>query len=196
MTKQLEFYFEFSSPYGFLGSQKIEELADSIGRRVVWYPFLLGAVYKKFGDSPLSHPLKKKYLFKDFARRAALLKLGEVKTPANFPGNSLAPCRMTYWVERTNPEKVGEFVKTMYANYWIDGREVGNIEDILDVVMQIGLSKEDAKIGVQEQETKDRAREVTDSAIEKGVFGSPFISIDNELFWGTDRFDDIKSLYG
>ena len=85
MTKQLEFYFEFSSPYGFLGSQKIEELADSIGRRVVWYPFLLGAVYKKFGDSPLSHPLKKKYLFKDFARRAALLKLGEVKTPANFP---------------------------------------------------------------------------------------------------------------
>ena len=196
MSKQLEFYFEYSSPYGFLGSQKIEELAQSIGRDVVWYPFLLGVVYREFGDSPLSHPLKKKYLFQDFARRAKLLGLGDVKTPTNFPGNSLTPCRMTYWVESVKPDKVGEFVKAIYGKYWFEGREVGGLDEVLEVVSQIGLDPADAESGVKEQTIKDRTREVTDSAIRKGVFGSPFIAIDNELFWGTDRFEDIKRLFG
>ena len=196
MAKHLEFYFEYSSPFGFLGSQKVEELADAIGREVVWYPFLLGVVYREFGDSPLSHPLKKNYLFKDFTRRAKLLGLSEVKTPTNFPGNSLTPCRMTYWVESINSEKVGEFVKAMYAKYWFDGREVGNLNDILDVVSQIGFDPAEAELGVNDQAIKDRTREVTDLAINKGVFGSPFIVIDSELYWGTDRFDDIKRLYG
>ena len=135
-------------------------------------------------------------MFKDFPRRAKLMGLSEVKTPANFPGNSLAPCRMTYWVEHTDPTKVGEFVKAIYEKYWIDGLEVGNVEDILDVVVQLGFDREAAELGVQDQAIKDRAREVTESAINKGVFGSPFIAIDDELFWGTDRFEDIKSLYG
>jgi len=46
----VEFYFDFASPYGFLAAMQIE----SIGRPVTCAPFLLSAVYKRFGQSPSS----------------------------------------------------------------------------------------------------------------------------------------------
>ena len=34
----LEFYFDFSSPYGYLAAEKIDELAAKFGRKVKWRP--------------------------------------------------------------------------------------------------------------------------------------------------------------
>ena len=54
MTTPTDFYFDFSSPYGYLGSQKIEALAARHGREVDWHPVLLGAVFKATGGAPLT----------------------------------------------------------------------------------------------------------------------------------------------
>ena len=67
----LDFYFDFSSPYGYLAAVQIEELAARHGRRVAWKPFLLGAVYKKIGGQPLvGQPLKGDYSLRDMQRTA------------------------------------------------------------------------------------------------------------------------------
>ena len=42
MPNPVEYYFDFSSPYGHIASEKIDELAASYGRAVLWRPFLLG----------------------------------------------------------------------------------------------------------------------------------------------------------
>ncbi len=39
MAAAIEFYFDFSSPYGYLASQRIDEVAEAYGREVAWKPF-------------------------------------------------------------------------------------------------------------------------------------------------------------
>ncbi|MGH8677651.1 MAG: DsbA family protein, partial [Burkholderiales bacterium] len=69
MVNPIEFYFDFSSPYGYFGSTRISALAAKHGRSVVWKPILLGAVFKVTGSGPLpSQPLKGDYSLRDIAR--------------------------------------------------------------------------------------------------------------------------------
>ncbi|MFT6775918.1 MAG: 2-hydroxychromene-2-carboxylate isomerase [Paracoccaceae bacterium] len=196
MTARMDFYFDFASPFGFLASRKIDALARAIGREITWRPFLIGAVYKAYGGGPLEHPLKKAYMFTDFRRRAKLDGAGEVTMPANFPASSVAPSRLTYWVDREAPEKTGDFVRAAYRAYWLDGRNTADPDAALDAAEAAGFDRAAAAAGAQDQRIKDRLRAETDAAPKRGVFGSPFILIDGAPFWGADRFDDIERLYG
>jgi 2-hydroxychromene-2-carboxylate isomerase len=71
MAAPIDFYFDFSSPYGYLAAQKIEALAAKHGREVDWHPVLLGVIFKETGSAPLTMvPLKGDYSRRDFERSA------------------------------------------------------------------------------------------------------------------------------
>ena len=85
MANPIDFYFDFSSPYGYFASAKIDELAAKHGRTVTWRPILLGAVFKITGGQPLpTIPLKGSYAAHDLARSARLFKV-PFKLPTKFP---------------------------------------------------------------------------------------------------------------
>jgi|RhiMethySRZTD1v2_1073278.scaffolds.fasta_scaffold769169_2 Protein of unknown function (DUF2478)/DSBA-like thioredoxin domain len=105
-----DFYFDFASPYGFIAAMQIEAKERAVRRR----PFLLGAVYKTFGQSPLDHPLKRKYVIEVDAPRMARRIGLELKIPADFPEHSLTPSRAFYWIEQQDPAKVVAFAKAVY----------------------------------------------------------------------------------
>ena len=59
MPQAIDFYFDFSSPYAYLGSERIDALTAKHGCEVIWRPYLMGAVFKQLGTSPLiSQPVK------------------------------------------------------------------------------------------------------------------------------------------
>ena len=71
MPQPLDFYFDFSSPYGYFASTRIDELAGRYGRDVEWHPILLGVVFKTTGSQPLPQvPMKGEYALHDFKRTA------------------------------------------------------------------------------------------------------------------------------
>ena len=144
----------------------------------------------------MEHPLKKAYMLKDFARSARLAGFPDARFPANFPASSVAPSRALYWIERSAPAKVAEFAESAFRAYWVAGKDVGNVGVALSIAEELGFSKDVVAAGMQEQEVKDRLRTVTDDAVAHGVFGSPFIQVDDEYFWGFDRFSQIERLYG
>ena len=85
MTTSLDFYFDFSSPYGYLASEWIDVLAEKYGRAVVWRPVLLGILFKSTGSAPLAQiPLKGAYSLHDFARSARYLGV-DYRQPTDFP---------------------------------------------------------------------------------------------------------------
>ena len=85
MSEALEFYFDFSSPYGYLASEKIDALAACYGRKVRWRPILLGVVFRQTGAAPLTEvPLKGEYSLRDFARSARFMDIPYTQ-PASFP---------------------------------------------------------------------------------------------------------------
>ena len=192
----MDFYFDFTSPYGFLASRTVDDLAQRIGRTATWHPFLIGAVYKEYGGAPLNNPLKRDYVFKDVFRTARLAGAGTMVIPENFPSSPVLPSRVFYWIDNQDPSKAREFAKQAYMAFWIDGRDPADPATSLEVAQGLGFDTEAITAGAQEQTTKDRLRDETGEAMKRGVFGSPFILIDDESFWGFDRFDHIAELYG
>ena len=188
----LDFYYDFSSPYGYFAATRISALAAQHGQGVKWRPILLGAVFKVTGSGPLpSLPLKGPYGLKDMARTARFLGI-PYKFPDPFPIPTQAPARIVYWLEGTAPAQVEPATLALYRGYFVDGHNIADPEVSADVVAALGIDRGAALAATNDQAMKDRLRNETQAAIERGVFGSPTVFVGDEQFWGVDRFDQIE----
>jgi len=192
MAAPIDFYFDFSSPYGYFASTLIDALAAKHGREVTWRPFLLGAAMKITGGVPLPGvPMKGDYARRDFARSAKFYGV-EYKLPSTFPISSQAPARAFYWLSRTNPKQAKALAAALYRAYFVDDINISNPEDTIAVCARFGLKAEEVRAGINDTAIKDLVKADVDKAIDRGAFGSPYIVIDDESFWGADRLIQIE----
>ncbi|MBL6931768.1 MAG: 2-hydroxychromene-2-carboxylate isomerase [Rhodospirillales bacterium] len=192
MSDPIEFYFEFSSPYGYFAAQKIDQIAEDNGRMCLWKPFLLGAMFNKTGMAPLTHqPMRGEYGLHDWERLGRYMDV-PWKMPKDFPVHSVAASRAFYWLEQQNPDQARLFAKSVYHAIFGEGIDISKPEVVADIAAPLFVDKDELLNGIQEQAIKDRLRNETDKAIERGVFGSPFFFVDGEGFWGSDRMWMVK----
>jgi len=195
LSKTIDFYFDFSSPYGYLASTRIESIASKHNRVVQWSPILLGAVFKVSGQAPLtSYPLKGDYALKDFDR-AAREHNTPYKHPDVFPVGAVAASRACCWLKASTDKKASEqitpFVHGIFKAYYVDGRNISEADEVLAVAKSVGIDAEALATGIAEQTIKDALRIDIENAMKLGVFGSPTTVVDGELFWGSDRLEQI-----
>jgi len=191
MPNPIEFYFDFSSPYGYFASQKIAALASKYRRDVTWRPFLLGVAFKTTGGAPLpSIPMKGVYHLRDMLRTAKYLGV-EYRHPSVFPISSVSPCRAFYWLDAKDPKRAQNLAKALYRAYFFDEVDISSVDKTVEVCAKFGLKADEVRAGIGDQAVKDRTRSEVDKAIGRGAFGSPYIIIDGEPFWGSDRLDQI-----
>ena len=192
MAAAIDFYFDFSSPYGYLGAQKIEALAAKHGRAVNWHPILLGAIFKITGMKPLPElPMKGDYAKRDFARSAAFLGI-QFKYPSVFPISSVAASRAFYWAQGRDAKQAVELVKALYRAFFVDDVNISEPENVIKIAAGLGIKADEVRAALNDQAVKDKTKREVDAAIARGVFGSPYIVIDGEPFWGVDRFDQME----
>ena len=191
MSDPIEFYFDFSSPYGYLASECIDGIAARHGRDVAWRPYLMGVAMKITGSPPLvNRPMMGAYSRHDMERSARRLKV-PLRFPEPFPIATIAACRAVYWMERSDAGEAKPLAKALYRAYFVDGRNISEADVVAGVATGAGADPAAVLAGIQEPAIKDRLKEVTNGAIERGVFGSPFFLVDGEPFWGHDRMDEI-----
>ena len=191
MSDPIEFYFDFSSPYGYLASERIDAIAARHGRDVTWRPYLMGVAMKTTGSTPLvNRPMMGAYSRHDMARSARRLEL-PLTLPEPFPIATVAACRAVYWRERTGAGAAKALAQALYRAYFVDGRNISEPDVVAEVGAGTGADRDALIAGIQEPAIKDRLKEVTGAAIERGVFGSPFFMVDDEPFWGHDRMDEV-----
>jgi len=192
MANPIDFYFDFSSPYGYLASTRIDELAAKHGRGVTWRPILLGAVFKITGGQPLpTIPLKGSYAAHDMARTARRLKV-PFKLPSRFPVATTAPSRAFYWTNDRDPALARTLAHALFHAYFAEDRDISNPEVTGNVAAKLNIGKEELLQALNEPAVKERLRSEVDAAIERGVFGSPYIVVDGEPFWGADRLEQVE----
>ncbi len=194
MPEPLDFYFDFGSPYGYLASLRVDAIAAKHGRTVAWRPMLLGAVFKTEGTQPLSmYPLKGPYFEHDCFRTARRLGV-PFMLPDNFPPNTITAQRAYYWLRDMVADNAKSFASGIYHAYFGEGRDVTQAEVVAEIAeSEAGVEPVEVTAAVQDQAVKDLLREATEQAIAKGVFGSPFIIVDGESFWGNDRLDEVDA---
>lgn len=191
MTTAIDFYFDFSSPYGYFASARIEEIASKHGRGVIWRPILLGAVFKITGQQPLpTIPLKGSYAKHDLARSARLFGV-PFKLPTRFPIAGQAPSRAYYWISDRDAAQGRTLAQALYRAYFAEDRDISNPEVTANVAAKLGINREELLHALNDPAVKERLRNEVDAAIERGVFGSPYVVVDGEPFWGSDRLDQV-----
>ena len=192
MAEPIDFYFDYSSPYGYFAGEKIDALAARHGRTVRWRPFLLGVAFKATGGAPLPQvPIKGPYHVHDFARTARYLGV-PYRQPPKFPISSVAPTRAFYWLDASDPARAVALARALYRAYFVDGTDISDPEQTARVAESMGLDGAAVRAGMADASVKDRTKAEVDAAIARGAFGSPYIVVDGEPFWGSDRLDQVE----
>ncbi len=190
----IEFFFDFISPFGWFAAEQIGALANRFDRQVNWRPFLLrvtvGAIMK--ATPPLELPLKGPYLLHDIKRSARYYGLSFSES-ARFGFNSVSAARAVRWARSSSPRHAGDLALALYRAHWSSGRDISDMEIVLNVIDDIGLPRDDAARALAGPKIKDAFRKDVESAVELGVFGSPTFVVDGELFWGVDRLPMLET---
>jgi 2-hydroxychromene-2-carboxylate isomerase len=194
MAADLDFYFDFSSPYGYFASTRIDELAAKYGRKVKWHPVLLGVVFKHSGAAPLTMvPLKGDYSIHDFKRTARFHGI-EFHFPEVFPIASQNAARAVLWLQaNVGEDKARDFSKALYRAFFVEGKDIGNLDNLQAVMAQQGLDVAQLLEAINAPAIKEQLKQEVEQAIQRGVFGSPYVIVDGEPFWGFDRFEQLEA---
>lgn len=191
MSAAIDFYFEFSSPYGYFAAERIEALAERHGRTVDWHPVLLGVIFKSTGMAPLTQvPIKKDYVRRDWERISRLTGI-PFKMPSVFPIASQNPARAVLFVARSDEAAAKQLALALYRAYFVDNKNIGEVDVVREVATAQGLDADAITEGMADPAVKDQLKHEVGAAEARGVFGSPFVFVDGEPFWGFDRFDMV-----
>jgi 2-hydroxychromene-2-carboxylate isomerase len=193
-VKPIDFYFDFASPYGYFMSEKIDALAAQHGRSVNWRPILLFAALRALDlPAPFSHPVKLEYITADFARSARFLGVG-FSMPPGFPAMTQHAARAFYLLNEQAGKAAVPFAQSVLRGYFQQGRNIADIE----VIAQM-LCAQTGKLGdvpavcarLKSDAAKALLQDAINDAVRHKVFGSPFVLIDGEPFFGVDRLPQI-----
>ncbi len=191
MPAHLDFYFDFSSPYGYIAGRLIDDLAAKHGRTAIWHPILLGAIFKTTGMAPLMNiPLKGEYTRRDFPRTAKFYGVDIAHLPDPFPFSSIHAVRAFYWLQPDRPAKAHELARALLDRAF-SGHAINSADLVADIAAGIGIDRDAVLTAIETPEIKDRVRVENDAAMALGVFGSPYVIADGEPFWGVDRFEQL-----
>ena len=184
MTKEIDFYFDFISPYSYLAYKKIQSLPKNI--KLNYKPILLGGLHNLEGiTAPAFIRPKLKHMINDCLLIAKKNNF-YFKWNSKFPINSLNIMRGYFSVNSLNRD---QYIKTMFDAYWKDDLDISKEEILKPLLDQCKIDKNIFFKTIKDLVIKENLKEATKNAHEKGIFGAPTFIVNNKIFWGQDRLE-------
>ena len=195
MTKSIDFYFDFISPYSYLAYQKLKSLNKDNFFKVVYKPILLGGLHNLAG---ITAPAFNKYKMKNMQNDCELVsKKNSIsfKWNSKFPINSLSIMRGYLSV---NDNKKEDYLNSFFEAYWKEDQDLSNEDTVKQLLKKLKIDENDFFNSISNQNIKHKLKQLTQEAFEKEVFGAPTFIVNNKIFWGQDRLeyalDEIKNI--
>ena len=186
MTKSFDFYFDFISPYSYLGYKKLNILNQSNQININYKPILLGGLHNLSGITAPAFNERKMKNMKNDCELIAKKNNIEFKWNTKFPINSLYLMR-GYLIIKDDLKK--KYFDVCFDAYWknnIDIADEKNVNSILEIVGQDKIEFIDA---IKDTKTKEKLKRETNNAFEIDIFGAPTFVVNNKIFWGQDRLN-------
>jgi 2-hydroxychromene-2-carboxylate isomerase len=191
MYREVEFLFDYGSPFSYLASVQIEGFAKRNGAEVTYTPILLGAVLKATGNaSPMTVPAKGRYMATELRRWAARYGVAFRPNPHGFMSNTLRLMRGAVAAQANGWFAL--YHRAIYRATWAEAQNLGDDTVLRELLENVGVPATTLMAEIEREEVKDRLRQNTDRAVERGVFGAPTFFVGGEMFWGNDRFDFVE----
>ena len=184
MTKEVEFYFDFISPYAYLAYKKIQSLPNDI--KIKYKPVLLGALHNLEGiTAPAFIKPKLKHMISDCDLIANKNNLNFIWN-SKFPINSLSVMRGYLFINAENREL---YLNVMFDAYWKDNLDISNEKILKNLLEKCKINSIKFFDGIKDLRIKDELKSITQEAHDKGIFGAPTFVVNNKIFWGQDRLE-------
>jgi 2-hydroxychromene-2-carboxylate isomerase len=177
-VRQVNWYFDFISPYAYFGLFELERLGSDV--RVDYRPVLFAGLLNHWGQrGPAEIPGKRTWTYRWCTWYAAQRGI-PFKLPRAHPFNPLGYLRLAI---AANCEPAA--IRRIFEQLWTTGGDAADPRVLEDLAASFGITRD----RLAEQGVKERLRTNTDAAITDGVFGVPTLVIDGEAFWGADATD-------
>ena len=186
MTKSIDFYFDFISPYSYLAYQKLKTLNKDNFFKIVYKPILLGGLHNLGGITAPAFNVRKMKNMKDDCKLIADKNKIQFQWNENFPINSLYLMR-GYLVIDENLKK--NFFEVCFDYYWKENIDISNEKNVIKILDTCSINKIDFFKDIENNKVKDELKKLTNLAIEKDIFGAPTFIVNNKIFWGQDRLE-------
>ena len=184
MTKEIDFYFDFISPYAYLAYKKIQSLPKEI--KINYKPILLGGLHNLEGiTAPAFIKPKLNHMINDCFLIAKKNNF-DFNWNSKFPINSLNIMRGYFDVNSSNKD---QYIKTMFDAYWKDDLDISSEKILIPLLKQCKIDKDIFFNTIKDPVIKEKLKDATKTAHKKEVFGAPTFVVNNKMFWGQDRLE-------
>ena len=192
----IEFFYDYSSPWTYFASDRIEDFCARNEATLVWKPFLVGGVFNKVNPTVYQRrenpvPPKDNYYRKDMADWARYLDIKMVR-PSVFPVNSVKALRGAFVA--LDAGTISAYSKAVFTAYWRDDKDISQDAVLGEIVAGVGMSADDFFARIGDDKVKRKLFETTDELIGRGGFGTPTFFIDrDDMYFGNDRFELMQA---
>jgi 2-hydroxychromene-2-carboxylate isomerase len=196
MARQLDFYFDCSSPWTYLAFHAIQPLAAEVRAEIVWKPILVGGVFNAVNQTVYENrsnpnPRKQAYMLQDLAAWANLYDIKISFPPKVFPVNSVKCMRGAFVA--LDEGKLVPYATAAFEAYWSGDLDISTEAVLADIAARAGLERQRFFAGIETDTCKARLRTNTAELIARGGFGSPTIFVGDQMFFGNDRLPLIRA---
>ena len=192
--KQVEFFYDVSSPYAYLAHDEIGKVASAHGAEVLWRPFFLGGLFKSLDAEivPFSagSSNKRDILRKDMYRWAESRGL-PFEWPTTFPMMTIRPMRA---LVQLDGELQVAVARHLFRAYWAHDQNIGDPLVLHQLLETQGLDAETLLAGCERPEVKQKLVDATAEALRRGACGAPTFFVGQHLVWGQDRLEFVGRL--
>lgn len=192
---EIDFWFEFASPYSFISAMRIEKWADHNDLKINWQPLLLGPIFKSYGweTSPFNlFPEKGRYMWQDVKRRCQKFSIA-FKKPNVFPAHSLLATRVVYSLRYDS--QISSIIKAIYQAHFQQNLDIAKPQTLEKILPCFGFKGSEIIERSLSSENKEALKNHMIKAEKLGIFGAPSFIYNNELFWGDDRLEETTLSY-
>jgi len=183
MTKSIDFYFDFISPYSYLAYQKIKLLTEI---NVIYRPILLGGLHKLGGITAPAFNERKMKNMKNDCEMIAKKNNVQFIWNKNFPINSLSLMRGYIAIEKKFKQI---YFDICFDAYWKNNIDISKNENLDLILDKCKIDKNLFYEKIKDNKIKNRLKELTNLAFNQDIFGAPTFIVNKKLFWGQDRLE-------
>ena len=184
--KQIDFYFDFISPYAYLAFEKLPETLMGLSYSVTYKPVLFAAMLQHHGQlGPAEIAPKRDWTYRQVAWLAHSSGI-ELQMPASHPFNPLPLLRLA--VASCEDGAPNRYVtETIFHHVWRGGADAADPQRLQTLAQQLAPRRD-----THSKEVKAGLKAHTDGAITQGLFGVPTMAVDGKLFWGFDALPMLR----
>jgi len=186
MTKSIDFYFDFISPYSFLAYKKFKLSYQKSEIKINYMPILLGGLHKLGGITAPAFNKRKMKNMKNDCELVAKKNNITFKWNDKFPINSLDLMRGYLII---NNKLKNKYFDLCFDAYWKHNIDISDKKNVKDILKKSSIDENIYFEKICNQETKDELKQLTNDAFEKDIFGAPTFVVNDKIFWGQDRLD-------